>query len=278
MLPRLLWIVEPTVWRAVFEEPVKAEGFLAHDPKRHLGEGEVAVLGEKMERGRVSTVFIAFLLAVSIVGLAQIPVLVLQPNLEDFQFSVRHSLVGALYSAVCLLGVAAIFYPAKCRGMFQKTQNPLPEANKPSSPVQIEGHHPGCQNYSGNRITVGGRVFCAACSGLLVGAIIALIGAAFYFFVGLNVAWGSVWLVVLGEIWMFLGLAQIKYGGYVKVILNVIFVVGSFVTLVETDVLGKSVLVDLYVLGLIGFLLWFRVLLSEWNNKRICQTCQSCFQ
>ena len=224
-----------------------------------------------MERDKVSTVVVAFLLAVSIVGLALILILVLQPNLEHIQFSFQHSLVGALYSIVCLLGVAAVFYPVRCSGVFQKIQNLLPQ------PVQIKGHHPDCQNYSGNRITVGGRVFCAACSGLLVGAIIALIGAAVYFFVGLNVALGSVWLVALGEIGLLLGLAQIKFAGYFKVILNVVFVVGSFVTLVEADVLSKSMLVDLYVLGLIGFLLWLRILLSEWNNRRTCQMCQSCF-
>jgi hypothetical protein len=107
---------------------------------------------------------------------------------------------------------------------------------------------------------------------------IALIGAALQFFVGLSVVWGSVWLLALGEIGLVLGLAQIKFAGYAKVIVNVVFVVGSFVTLAEADVLGESVLVDLYVLGLIGFLLWLRILLSERNNRRICQTCQSCFQ
>jgi hypothetical protein len=230
-----------------------------------------------MEQAQASRVSMAFLTAVSIVGLALIPVLVLQPYLEHFEFSIRHSLVGALYSAVCLLGVAAVFYPAKCRGLFQKTQNPMPQVHKPSSSVQIRGHHPDCQNYSGNRIWVWGRGFCAACSGLLAGAIIALIGAALYFFVGLDAPWASVWLVALGEAWMLLGLAQIKFAGYVKMIVNVIFVVGSCVTLIEADVLGKSVLVDLYVLGLIDFLLWLRILLSEWNNKRTCQMCQSCF-
>ncbi len=230
-----------------------------------------------MERDQASTVSIVFLLAVSIVGLALIPVLVLQPNLEHFEFSVRRSLVGALYSVICLLGIVAVFYSTKCRGIFRKTQNSLPQANKLSSPVQMKGHHPDCQNYSGNRIKVGKRVFCAACSGLLIGAIIVLIGSILYFFVGLNVAWGSVWLVGLGEVCMLLGLAQIKFTGYVKAILNALFIVGSFVTLVETDLLGKSVLVDLYVLGLIGFLLSLRILLSEWNNNRTCHACQACF-
>ena len=66
--------------------------------------------------------------------------------------------------------------------------------------------------------------------------------------------------------------------GYAKVILNVVFVVGSFVTLAGADVLGESLLIDVYVLGLIGFLLWLRILLSERNNRRICQACKLCFQ
>lgn len=269
--------MEPKFWWAVFEESVETEGFLAHGAKWCIGAGEIAVLDEETEKGQVSTVLLAFLLAVSFVGLALIHILVLQPNLVHFQFSIQHGLVGAMYSAVCLLGVAAVFYPTKCMGMFQKTQNPLPQTNTPSSPVEIKGHHPDCQNYSGNRIRVGGRVFCAACSGLLVGAIIALIGTAFYFFAGLSLGGGSVWLIALGEIGMLLGLAQIKFAGYVKVLANVVFVVGSFVTLVEADVLGKSLLADMYVLGLVGFLLWLRILLSEWNNRRTCQMCKSCF-
>ena len=231
-----------------------------------------------MKKAQVSPVSVAFLSAVSIIGLVLIPVLVFQPNSEHVQFFVRQSLVGTLYSAICLLGIAAAFYPTKCRGMFQKPQNPLPQTNKPSSLVQIKGHHPDCQNYLGNKIRVGGRVLCAACSGLLIGAIIALVGAGLYFFVGLNAAWSSIWLIALGEIGMLLGLVQIMFAGYLKTIANMVFVVGSFVTLVVADVLSKSVLVDLYVLGLIGFLLWFRILLSEWNNNRICQTCGSCFQ
>ena len=83
---------------------------------------------------------------------------------------------------------------------------------------------------------------------------------------------------MLGEVGMVLGLTQIKFAGFAKVAVNVFFVVGSFVTLAEADVLGGSVLVDAYVLGLILFLLWLRILLSERNNRRTCQTCQWCFQ
>ena len=230
----------------------------------------------KKDKSQISTNILKFLIVVSIVGFALIPVLVLQPNLEPFQFSNGHSIVGALFTVICLLGIVAVFTPAKCMGVFQKTQSPPPQTNMTVNPIPRKGHHPDCPNFAANRIKIGGRVFCAACSGLLIGAIIALVGTALHFFVGLNLAFGSVWMVVLGEIWMLLGLAQIKFAGYVKVVPNMMFVIGSFIALVEADGMGKSLLLDLYVLGLIGFVLWLRVLLSEWNNRRVCQTCRSC--
>jgi hypothetical protein len=217
-----------------------------------------------------------FFIVVSVVGLVLIPVLVLQPNLIHVQVSIRHGLVGTLYLIICVLGISAVFYPAKCKSLFGKSQNPLTQARNPS--VQIRGHHPDCKNYSANRIKVGGQVICAACSGLFIGAVSVFIGSVLHFFVGLEIVRSSIWLLVLGEICIFLGLAQIKFAGYVKMLVNVIFVVGSFLTLVETDLLGGSILVDFYALGLIVFMLWFRILLSEWNNGRICQMCQLCFQ
>jgi hypothetical protein len=220
---------------------------------------------------------VAIIVAVSIVGLALVNVLVLQPNLEPFQSSVRTIVVGSLYSVICVLGIAAVFYPTKCMGLFQK-QNPQSQISGISNSVRINGHHPDCQSFSGNRIRINGRDLCAACSGLLIGAMIALVGCALQFFIGLNLVSPTVWLLALGEICMISGLVQIKFNGYAKVILNVVFVVGSFVTLAGADVLGESLLIDVYVLGLIGFLLWLRILLSERNNRRICQACKLCFQ
>jgi len=250
---------------------------LAYGWKRRAGEGEVAVLADKMKKGGTSTVTVTFLVAVAIVGLALIFFLVLNPSLKDFQSSIRHNLVGVSYAAICVLGIAAVFYPAKCAGIFQR-QNPLLQTNGPSGSVRVSGHHPDCQNFSGNRIIIIGREVCAACSGLLVGAIIALVGVALQFFIGLNIISASIWLLALGELCMVLGLAQFKFSGYAKVILNLFFVIGSFVTLAVTDVLSESLGLDIYVIGLIGFLLWLRIFLSEWNNWRICQTCKLCFQ
>jgi len=250
---------------------------LAYGTKRGARKGEVTILGKKQEKNQLLTAGIAFLIVTSCIGLALVPVLIKEAPWSHSPSTVGHVLIGALYAAVCFLGILAVFFPTRCRGTFQRTQGPQSQVSADSHAIGIEGHHPNCQSFSGNRIKIGSWAFCAACSGLLVGAIIALAGSELYFFGGLSAGLGSVWLVVLGESLMLLGLAQIRFVGYGKVVLNAVFVVGSAITLVETDMLSASSLLDLYVLGLIVLLLWLRILLSEWNNRRVCQTCGSCF-
>jgi hypothetical protein len=87
---------------------------------------------------------------------------------------------------------------------------------------------------------------------------------------------GSLWVLATGEVLMLAGLAQIKMRGYVKMAMNTLFVIGSCISLVAADLARQSLLVDAYVLGLIIFMLWFRILLSEWNNRRICMACLRC--
>lgn len=214
---------------------------------------------------------------IAVWGLAVVFALVSQSNLISPQPLIQRGLVGFLYCMLCLLGITAVFYPTKCKGIFQHVQNISAQTNTGSKYLEIVGHHPNCQHFSSNKIKIAEHAFCAACSGLLIGAAIALIGTTIYFFVGANSAWGNIWFVVLGEIFMLSGLAQIKFSGYAKTILNTIFVVGSFLILVYVDALGKNMFLDLYSFGLILFLLWFRILLSEWNNRRTCQKCQLCF-
>jgi hypothetical protein len=87
---------------------------------------------------------------------------------------------------------------------------------------------------------------------------------------------GSLWVLVAGEVLMLFGLAQIKMRGYIKMVVNALFVVGSCISLIGVDLTGQNLLIDAYILGLIVFMLWFRILLSEWNNKRICLACGRC--
>jgi len=224
-----------------------------------------------------SRFLLTFLVAVSVLGLAFVPFILFQPNLQADQSTFRRPIVGALYCLVCIVGVVAVFYPGKCRMMFQKPNLSKNNENQSTSVIPSKGHHPDCEEFSGNRITIKGSVFCVACSGLLVGAIISIVTAVLFSLGFIDFGTVSLWVLVIGEVLMLVGLAQIKMRVYVKMAVNALFVVGSCISLVGADLAGQNLLVDAYVLGLIVFMLWFRILLSEWNNKRICLECRRCY-
>jgi hypothetical protein len=217
-----------------------------------------------------------FLVAVSVFVLALTPLLLLQPNLQTDQSPFPRPIMGTIYSIVCVMGIVAVFYPGKCRMMFQKPNISPNSKNSSALAMQIKGHHPDCEKFTANRVTIKGRAFCASCSGLLIGAIAAIAGIVLFSLGFFDLDVGSLWVLAVGEALMLIGLAQIKLGGYVKLAVNALFVVGSFFSLVVADLVGQSLLIDAYVLGTIVFMLWFRILLSEWNNKRICVACGRC--
>lgn len=223
-----------------------------------------------------SKFFVLFLIAIAVFGLALVPFLALQPNLPVDSSVLRRPLVGSLYTVICIFGIVAVFYPNKCRMVFQKPNQSIgPDKVSPLS-VQLIGHHPNCEKFSANRIMIQGRVFCAACSGLLIGAIVAIVGIVLFSFGVFDMLSWLPWILIAGEVLMFVGLVQIKMGGYVKMIMNALFVIGSCVSLIAVDIVGQKLLIDVYMLGLIAYMLWIRILLSEWNNKKICLNCGHC--
>jgi hypothetical protein len=220
-----------------------------------------------------------FAVIASIFGAVTITVLLLQPvnYLSDFTFT--PTLVGSLFVAICVLGICAVFYPKKCQRTFIFQKDIISSTDQSVTPkmVHYRGHHPDCPMFSANRIEIRKTVLCAACSGLLVGAAVALVGAFFYFFFGYTFLWLDPWILVVSNAGVLLGLFQFKFARYVKLAVNASFVFCSFITLVIADQLGKSLFIDLYVLGLIVFWLATRILLSEFYNKRTCSQCKQCF-
>jgi hypothetical protein len=224
--------------------------------------------------------FLLFAVVVSIFGLATVTVLLLEPTVGYYggNFEFTPTLVGSLYTATCLLGTFAVFFPKKCQRTFifgKHSQSPSDQTFAPRK-VQLNGHHPDCSKFSANRIKIRNTVLCAACSGLLVGAAIALAGAASYFFFGYDFLRSDPWILVVSNAGLLMGLFQFRFAGFAKLAVNTLFVVCSLVTLVVADLLGKSLIIDLYVWGLIIFMLTTRILLSEWNNKRTCSKCKQC--
>jgi hypothetical protein len=233
-----------------------------------------------MPKRETEDFFLMFASIFSVFGLVILFLILLQPGGVQYGFSLARSSIGLIYAGICVLGIAAVFYPKKCEKtfMFKKRSESWGDEDRatPNEEIRLEGHHPDCPRFSANRITIRKATFCAACTGLLIGAVAALVGTVFYFSVGFIPFFADLRLLLVGYAGMFLGLVQFKFGGYVKLTANALFVIGSFLTLVTADSLGRSLLIGLYVLGLIVFLLLTRIVISEWNNKRVCYRCEGC--
>ena len=232
----------------------------------------------KPNEASISLLKIAFV--ISILGLAIIPVLLQQSNKPLSDVAFNRLLIGSLYTVLCLLGISAVFYPRKCEESFivrtQSKTSKNPRIEPASKSVPLQGHHPDCEEFSANRIYLRQYVLCAACTGLLAGAIISLTVALFYFFIGIEFMPADSRILLIGYAGLFAGLGQFKLSGYAKMIANLSFVLGSLITLIIADLEGGSLLIDLYVFGLIVFLLLTRILISEWNNSRTCVKCETC--
>ena len=122
---------------------------------------------------------------------------------------------------------------------------------------------------------MGGRTLCAACTGLLLGALIALIGTAFLFFGGWPIGEVGLPAVLIGVIGTVLGFFQLKFRGFIRLVLNVFFVLGAFLILVGIDELTGSLFVDLFLVAFIVFWILTRIQLSQWDHWRICHDCKS---
>jgi hypothetical protein len=227
-----------------------------------------------------SSIFLTFAVIVSAFGIISLPMFLLKANSSEIYAPFTRILIGSTYTAVCILGITAVFYPNKCQKSFLFGAKPKREqtkdSTKPFERMPFKAHHPNCEKYSPNRIQIQKTTLCASCAGLLTGALAALAGTALYFFAGTLSLPADYRILWISNIIMLMGLFQFKIGGYMKLIVNALFVFSSFITLTMVDLLGKNLLIDAYALCLIVFLLLTRISFSEWNNRKICAKCNDC--
>lgn len=219
-------------------------------------------------------------LSLSFTGLfLAMPLAIFMPATEEVLFW-RKPLIGSLFSLICISGIFAASFPEKCSKFLYRhekenltTEKAGNSFNKLS--MSFKGHHPVCERFSAHLLHLKGKTFCAACSGLLVGALLVLALAFLYFFAEWNFSegWGF-WSVLVGQIGAALGFSQFKLKGLARAALNLLFVVSCFLILMGADMLAKNVFVDLYLVGLTLFLLFTRIELSRWDHLRICSSCE----
>ncbi|UCC33490.1 MAG: hypothetical protein JSW53_00310 [Candidatus Bathyarchaeota archaeon] len=193
----------------------------------------------------------------------------------------RKPMIGAIFGLICLLGVAAVFFPKKSSAMLRLASGDggrdlsIGDRNSHGDYPALQGHHPDCIGFSAHVIQIGDKILCAACTGLLLGAIMTLAGTVLYFYGDLNIAQNSSLAVFVGTVGVGLGLFQLKFRSFLRLLLNILFVLSSFSILIGIDALTQSLSIDLFLVVMIIFWLFTRILLSEWDHWNICYTCRS---
>jgi len=227
-----------------------------------------------------------FLVATSFFGLFLVSVFTFNPPVLKENFVWRKPIVGLMFMSLCTLGIQAVIFPNECSKVFKlrkgdKSRHEFhglkPDVSVSSGNSPLRGHHPDCRRFSSHVFHIGGRLFCATCTGLFFGAIVVLFGVFLYFFGGWQVGqhtFSIVWIGVLGVI---LGLLQsllfTLHRSCVRVFSGAFLPIGSFLILMSIDELARNVFLDFFLFLLTLFWLVTRISLSKWEHERICSVC-----
>ena len=233
---------------------------------------------------------IAFWLQISsLTALILIPLIVLRTMIDPPGLSSNTQLVGLVFIIICLLGAIVGVRPSSfSRSNRKKTKQTEPNASQECETLKqrptLQGHHHSCDHFSDHVLKIRNKVFCAGCTGLTTGAVISIYGGILYFFFAISLI-NALLVFWIGFAGVFIGIVQHKLyralsvrSGFIRYILNVVFVLGAFFLLIGTNQLVGNFAVDIYVLCVI--LLWIvnRIMMSSSEHEKICVQCgiESC--
>jgi hypothetical protein len=233
-----------------------------------------------MSQNAFSSSFVTYLVTVSLFGLFLAGIVAFYPPVAWESFLWRKPVVGSIFGSICILGILAAFFPKQCSGVFdfrkgkEGSRSYLNHFASNGTSLTVRGHHPDCGSFSTHVFRVGNKTFCTACTGLLLGGLLALAGTILYFFSNWHVGQGSSLLILVGILGVGFGLFQFNFKGIVRLFLNAFFIFGTFLILINVDELVRSVKVDLFLIALALFWLFTRISLSQWDHRRICRACR----
>jgi hypothetical protein len=223
--------------------------------------------------------YITYLIIISLFGLFLAGMLTVYPPRVHENLPWRKPLIGSIFGLICIFGILAVFYPTQCSRVFdfgkkKPSRLHLGKIASHGTSSALQGHHPDCENFAAHVFRIGHKTFCAACTGLLLGGLLALVGTLLYFFSSWRVEPNSSLIVWGGVLGVGFGLFQFKFRSLIRLLLNVFFVLGTFFILIEVDKLVHSLAVDLFLVALTVFWLFTRISLSQWDHERICYACK----
>ncbi|MFX1563280.1 MAG: hypothetical protein ACFFDP_08225 [Promethearchaeota archaeon] len=232
---------------------------------------------------------IIFLL-ISLATLCLLPILTFYAPVAGQAIPYEKQVVGTIFSIICVLGILAGIVPSRCSQLFhfkRERKEPMKTSKATESlkpPIVTRGHHPTCGHYSTHVLQLGSTILCTGCTGLVIGGLIALVGSALFFFLGWTLPlifvfyWFGFLCVVVGLLQHFLYKALKVLSGFVRIIVNAFFVIGVFFLLVTTVEITQFFALEVYLLLLIVYWIFTRIMMSKREHHLVCTECgdQAC--
>jgi len=223
---------------------------------------------------------IAYLVIMSFFGLFLTGMLTVYQPIVHEDFLWRKPLIGSIFGIICVFGILASFSPKRCSRIFdlgkeKSSRSYLGKFASHGTSSTLQGHHPDCEKFAAHVFRIGNKTSCTACTGLLLGGLLAFAGTILYFFSNWRIEQNSFLIVWVGVLGVGIGLFQFKFRGFVRLFLNSFFVLGTFFILIGVDKLVSSVMLDLFFVALSLFWLFTRISLSRWDHERICYACKT---
>jgi hypothetical protein len=223
-------------------------------------------------------------LFISLLGLILIPLIIINPSLIVITIPWQRQIIWGIFILICILGTLAGISPASCSLRFhsklRQEQQPTQTQQPPSqSTITKRGHHPTCEHYTGHILKIHTKILCAGCTGLVLGALIAILGATLFWF-GVFPVCNPTLLFWLGFVGVLVGLLQHPFyaslrrkWGVVRMAINVIFVTGAFLLLAGVTELTQNLILQAFLLILILYWIYTRIAMSKRSHNTICRIC-----
>jgi hypothetical protein len=184
-------------------------------------------------------------------------------------FYFQREISSLAFITICVLGAVVAMYPSQMRNLFRR----MPKRNE-AVPGYL-GHHPACGLFETHVLRIRGKILCAGCAGLTIGAAVATILTLYTLFYPIRVP--SLIILVVGVILTILGILQhpLSREPRIHLALNVAFVTGVALACIGANQLNGGLALDVYSLALSLYLIIVRIDLSRNDHVSVCTSCFS---
>lgn len=176
-----------------------------------------------------------------------------------------------IFLFICLLGILAAIYPSQCLRILNIET--VKEYRCQDKSLEIVGHHPNCGKFNDHTFMFQGKKYCVGCTGLVTGAILAILTCILYMIHGTIGLF--FYLGVLMVLFSLLQITFLKMGNrMVRFLSNMVLVWGSSLILVGLLSNG-NVFEIIYFMFMISIWIITRSEVSKRNHDTICRECES---